>query len=844
MNRAEWEQSTIRIAVAIFLLGYSVLFNLIKIDAPVTFESNGIFISSLFLFSSLILHGWTLVNLRPQYIHYRRIAGIAMDNGFLTVALITTGEIAGPLFAIYLWVAFSNGFRFGVRYLVGSALIALCGFIAVYALSPYWQANTPMWVGMLIALVILPPYIGLLLNREQKAKQRVEEAKQRAEEANQAKSQFLARVTHELRTPLNAVIGISELLTSIEMKRESKGYCKLIQDSGQHLLRIINDILDAAKLESNEMVFESVLFDLHNIVNSCVESFRLEAKKKGLSLGVSFDLDLPHKMVGDPHRIRQILVNIIGNAIKFTEAGHVSVTVGGKSITAQNQQVTFLISDTGIGMAQTTIDRIAEPFSQADASTTRKYGGTGLGMSISKHLINQMQGTLSVESSPGRGSAFTINIPFEINHTVEYSAEIQGARWLVLSTGQIEPRLQSHLDMWGVVYILEQDPHRAIALLHGQRVQDKHIDGLLIIQPKAFAQNALEKLIAELTSMDYTLPVSLIEISDGSIASPFHAFERYSLIDNPTSIDYTRLFNAIHSGTISLGADGNITPGHRIRKILKDINILVAEDYTTNANILQAMLNRVDLQPTIVRDGQRLLDELTTGQWDLAISDLCMPNIDGIEAFQLYRAMVSSENEVPFILLTANTDEATLQRASQAGIKHYLSKPVNLAGLFDCIENALKETASSGTLPAKLQPTITPTDRSVEIIDTNVAEQAFNLNPSAEYRQQIYTSYVQDTNQHLTAMQVALDGGNLEEFASHAHAIKGSSGYLGLNKMGDLARQGQELNPNTDWQPRAKELLEQTRETWPATLQALDAYLTSRGIGFAGQPPATLQRIF
>ncbi len=819
-NRPEFEQSMIRVVVAVFLFSYYLIFNYTG-DAGGDQQMDLIIeLAIAYGLSSLLLHSVVLINLQKPWVHYRRISGMLMDNGFLTAALITTGEIAVPLFAIYLWVAFGNGFRFGIPYLVGSAILALCGFIAVYLLSSFWQTNFPMWISMLISLVILPPYIAVLLYREQKAKQR-------AEKANKAKSEFLAQVTHELRTPLNAIIGLSELLISLKLKREAANYAGRILDSGQHLLKTINDILDTSKLESDGLTLEEAPFDLHHIVNSCVESFRLEARKKNLSLIVHFDLNLQYQLIGDPHRVRQILTNILGNAIKFTESGYIHIKIQCRKNDGQRQQVSFLIADTGIGMDRATIDRIFKPFAQGDVSTTRKYGGTGLGVSISKRLIDQMEGTLSVKSTLNKGSVFKINLPFTLDGQDQQNNKLADTYWLVFSPNPIGSNLQTRFEQWGLSYRLESDLPRVTQFLREQRTEDQRIDGALMINPDQFDQHALKALLRQFTDMDYASPASLIEIAEKPTIKRFHEFERYYLFNPQNPINYVHLFNAIHSSALSNSDTDNAVEQHHSKPIYQNLAILVAEDHETNATVLRAMLNNVGLHPTIVSDGEQLLQQLKTQKWDLIISDLCMPKIDGIDAFQIYQAETSPDDIPPFILLTANIDETTRERVAQVGIKHYLTKPIKSAALFDCIANTLERKAMPHSPTHSPQSEKTPVENQNKLVDTKAIESAFNLNASKAYQDNLYNSYVQDTRERLTGMQLAITEDNLQDFTHHAHALKGSSAYLGLIQMQTLADQSQHIDPSL-WPDTARKAMQAFQTAWPATLQALDAYVASR----------------
>jgi two-component system sensor histidine kinase RpfC len=296
--------------------------------------------------------------------------------------------------------------------------MSLAGFVSVIGLVPYWQGHRSAGVGLLIALVVLPLYISTLL-------QRIQEARAKAEEANLAKTSFLANMSHEMRTPLNGIVGVVDLLRTTAMSAQQTELVGLLRHSISVLRSLVDDVLDITKIEAGRLTIEVAPFDLHACVNGLMQLLRPHAQAKGLSLQATVDPSLEYRLKGDSHHLRQILLNLLGNAIKFTERGGVTLTITLTQESEEGVTARFEVKDTGIGIAPDAVGKIFERFVQADQSTTRKYGGTGLGTTIAKQLAELMGGTIGVESSLGKGSTFWVELPLLRDVTAD--AEIESA---------------------------------------------------------------------------------------------------------------------------------------------------------------------------------------------------------------------------------------------------------------------------------------------------------------------------------------------------------------------------------------------------------------------------------
>ena len=355
-----------------------------------------------FVFSVLTL----LSNLLwPGEMIWRRIISIIADTGIVTVFLIIAGEIGAPIVGGYLWTTIANGLRFGRKLMNIAYVLSVLGMIMSLIFSPYWQEHLEFGIGLLLWITVLPIYVTKLLKK-------LERSLNSEKQANQTKSQFLANMSHELRTPLNAIIGYSAMLEedAIDDKNyESAGDLKKIQSAANHLLHLINEILDLSKIEAGKMELYYESFEVVPLIEGVVATIQPNLDKNNIKLDTQIDKDI-NTINADITRLRQILLNILGNACKFTQNGTISLSVI-KTKHERWNEITFSISDTGIGMNKEQLNKLFSPFVQADDTTTRKYGGTGLGLTISKHFCEMMGGAITARSEMGAGSVFTIKLP-------------------------------------------------------------------------------------------------------------------------------------------------------------------------------------------------------------------------------------------------------------------------------------------------------------------------------------------------------------------------------------------------------------------------------------------------
>jgi signal transduction histidine kinase/CheY-like chemotaxis protein len=655
-------------------------------------------------------------------------------------------------------------------------------------------------LGVLLGLVLYNMMKNAPLAALKSTLNQLHEQTGRAEQANAAKSVFLANMSHEIRTPMNGVIGMTGLLLDTPLNSEQMEYVQTIRTSGNTLLTVINDVLDFSKMESGKLTLDSQPFEIARCIEDVFSIVATAAQKKNLELLYLVEDEVPAWITGDVARVRQVLVNLVNNGIKFTERGEIFVRVSRRGGDAALHEIEFAVRDSGIGIPVEAQAKLFKPFSQVDATAARKYEGTGLGLAICARLVKLMDGDVSLTSEPGKGSTFTFSLRTAAAQAAAADARpdqfaVQGKHVLLVDDNATILRILSTvLKRWGLTCDQASSPQQALELLRTPMTYD-----LAIVDYYMPGMNGVA-LAHELRKMEARakLPLILFTTADGTIVTS-RADEQLFAAKLMKPLRQSHLFETLNALFGGKAAPRQAAPPRLVSAELRDqrnrVRVLVAEDNPVNMRLVNVMLDKLGYRADVAANGIEAVDALKRRTYDVILMDVQMPELDGVEATRRIRALTPAGEQPYIIAVTANVLYEDRQGYMDAGMNGFLGKPYSMEELDVALRDAIRARGGESAALAEQPAPDALAPAASLLLDRKRFEAIKSLTDEAG--PEIFTGMVRNLEKDLNAFDASLSGWMTQQDAKGlgraAHGLKGSSHSLGAQALGDLFSEIEQL---------------------------------------------------